>query len=195
MGTWELLLVGVGLAMDAFAVSVCQGLAMEKATWKKALIIGLYFGIFQAAMPLIGYAVGSQFADAIKAFDHWIAFFLLAFIGLRMAVGSIKEMRKPKEEACKPQEVSLSPKKMLPLAVATSIDALAVGISFAFMNVAIAPAVTYIGIITLVLSMAGVAIGSLFGAKFKTKAELFGGIMLVLIGAKVLLEHLGLINI
>jgi putative Mn2+ efflux pump MntP len=209
MGTLELLLIAIGLSMDAFAVAVCHGLSMQKASFKKALIVGLYFGFFQAAMPLIGYLVGSQFSEGIARFDHWIAFVLLAFIGVKMAIESFKKEgctdRECPVETCtdrecpggrRPdvEEASLKPAKMLPLALATSIDALAVGVSFAFLQVNIIPAISFIGIITLVLSMAGVKIGNAFGTKFKSKAELAGGIILILIGLKILLEHIGLIH-
>jgi putative Mn2+ efflux pump MntP len=186
MSLMELFVFAVGLSMDAFAVAICAGLTMPKATIKKALIVGLYFGIFQAGMPLIGYFAGSLFADKITAHDHWIAFALLLFLGGKMIWESFKKEKVSLEE----QETSLGPKKMLPLAVATSIDALAVGVSFAFLQVRIAPAVTFIGITTFAISMAGVKIGNIFGRRFKSKAELVGGIILVLIGAKILMEHL-----
>ncbi|MEM5768458.1 MAG: manganese efflux pump MntP family protein [Bacillota bacterium] len=206
----ELFLIAIGLSMDAFAVAVCFGLTMRKATIKKSLIVGLYFGFFQAAMPLIGYLLAKQFSDKIITFDHWIAFALLCFIGGRMIVGSFKkegcsDRDCPAAEACpdracpggeRPQktEVSLKPAQILPLALATSIDALAVGVSFAFLSVDIIPAVFSIGLITLILSMLGVKIGNIFGGKFKSKAELAGGVILVLMGFKVLLEHMGVIN-
>ncbi len=197
MDLLELLLIAVGLSMDAFAVSICKGLAMPKATIWKSLVIGLYFGIFQAVMPLIGYFVGTQFADKISAFDHWIAFALLCVIGGKMIVES-REKDDCGDGGCSCGEPSaeeaLTPAKMLPLAVATSIDALAVGVSFAFLKVSIVSAVSFIGIITFVLSVLGVKIGNVFGAKYKSKAELAGGIILVLIGLKILLEHLGVIS-
>lgn len=210
MSVIELFLIAVGLSMDAFAVAVCHGLTMQKASYKKALIVGFYFGVFQAIMPLIGYLVGSQFSDMIVSFDHWIAFVLLSFIGGKMIIGSFKkEGCKDREcpiETCtdrechggkRPdtEEASLKPAKMLPLALATSIDALAVGISFAFLQVRIIPAVSFIGITTLALSMVGVKIGNVFGTRFKSKAELAGGVILVLIGLKILLEHMGIINL
>ncbi|HQA08213.1 MAG TPA: manganese efflux pump MntP family protein [Syntrophomonadaceae bacterium] len=186
MSLLELSLIAVGLSMDAFAVAICIGLSMPQRSIKKALIVGLYFGLFQAFMPLIGYFLASQFSDQIVEFDHWIAFILLAFIGGKM----IKEsFAKEDIDFNEGQEVSLGFKTMLPLALATSIDALAVGISFAFLNVRIIPAVSLIGCITLLLSMLGVRIGNVFGAKFKQNAELFGGIILILIGLKILLEH------
>lgn len=190
MSLLELFLIAIGLSMDAFAVAISKGLTMEKVTVKKAMIVGLYFGGFQAVMPLIGYFVGSRFADKIVAYDHWVAFILLGIIGGKMIKESFDKVcpAKAKEEA------NLGLKKMLPLAIATSIDALAVGVSFAFLSVDIAPAVIFIGIITLILSMAGVKIGNIFGIKYKSKAELAGGIILILMGLKILLEHLGVIH-
>lgn len=201
MNPLELFLIAIGLSMDAFAVSLCLGLTMTKVTIKKALIIGLYFGFFQGIMPLIGYLLGTQFANKIVAFDHWITFALLCFIGGKMIVESFTE-EGCADRACpaaecvdrecpKKKEASLKAIEMLPLALATSIDALAVGVSFAFLNVNIVPAVLSIGIITLVVCMIGVKIGHLFGVQFKSKAELAGGIILVLIGLKILLEHMG----
>ena len=199
----ELFLIAIGLSMDAFAVALCSGLTMPKATIKKALIVGLYFGLFQAAMPLLGYLLGTQFADKIAAFDHWIAFALLCFIGGNMIAESFKkegctDRDCPTEECTdrecpKKKEVSLKPAVMLPLALATSIDALAVGISFAFLDVNIVPAILSIGLITLTLSILGVKIGNIFGVRFKSKAELAGGIILVLMGLKIVLEHTGVI--
>jgi len=187
MGLVELFLVAVGLSMDAFAVAICLGLTMRTIRLPKMLVVGLYFGLFQAVMPLIGYLVGAQFADKITAFDHWIAFVLLAFIGGRMVKGSFD-----KDEDCTEQqeEASLGLKAMLPLALATSIDALAVGVSFAFLKIAIVPAVSFIGVITFTLSAVGVKIGGVFGAKYKARAELAGGVILILMGLKILLEHL-----
>lgn len=187
MGIIELFLIAVGLSMDAFAVSVCKGLAMKKCTWTKAGIVGLYFGIFQAGMPLLGYALGVQFSHVITSIDHWIAFVLLGIIGLNM----IKESREDGEE-CGMEDDSLKVKEMLVLAVATSIDALAVGITFAFLQVDIIPAVAFIGVTTFLLSVGGVKIGNVFGAKYKSKAELAGGLILILMGIKILLEHLGI---
>ena len=180
-----ILLIAVGLSMDAFAVAVCAGLTMPKVTPKKALIVGLYFGVFQAAMPIIGFFVARVFADKIIAYDHWIAFALLCFLGVKMILGSFK-----KDGGKESGEASLKPSKMLSLALATSIDALAVGVSFAFLRVSIVPAAAFIGITTLLLSMLGVKIGNVFGTRFKSKAELAGGIILILIGLKILLEHL-----
>ncbi|QAT49352.1 manganese efflux pump [Caproiciproducens sp. NJN-50] len=210
MNLLELFLIAVGLSMDAFAVAVCFGLTMPKATVRKSLVVGMYFGFFQAIMPLIGYMLATQFADKIITFDHWIAFTLLCFIGGRMIAESFKKEgcadRECPAEICTDREcpggerpnrreASLRPAEMLPLSLATSIDALAVGVSFAFLDVNIAPAVLYIGIVTLILSMIGVKIGNIFGMKFKSKAELAGGMILVLIGLKILLEHMGIIRL
>ena len=189
MNLLELFIIAVGLSMDAFAVSICKGLSLQKLYFKNALTVGLYFGIFQGGMPLIGYILGVQFQDKITAFDHWIAFVLLGIIGLKM----IKEaLEKEPEHEIASDEVSdeLCFKNMTILAIDTSIDALAVGVTFAFLNVDIIPAVSFIGIVTLVLSMVGVKIGNIFGTKYKSKAELAGGIILILMGAKILLEHL-----
>jgi len=172
--------------MDAFAVAVCLGLR-HKATAKNMLIVGLYFGVFQAAMPLIGYYAATFFADSIESYDHWIAFALLTFLGARMIIGSFKDDEGTESD-------SLNYRVMLPLAVATSIDALAVGISFAVIRTDIVPAVVIIGIVTFVIAMLGVRIGSIFGSKISSRAELAGGIILILIGVKILLEHLGVIG-
>lgn len=187
MGIIEIILIAVSLAMDAFAVSICKGLSMKKMDWKKAIIIGLYFGIFQGGMPLIGYLLGVGFEESIKFIDHWIAFGLLAFIGGNM----IKEALSKNDE----DEVddSVDFKTMIVLAIATSIDALAVGVTFAFLNVNILLAVALIGIITFVISCIGVKLGNVFGDKYEKKAELAGGVVLVLIGLKILLEHLGIL--
>jgi len=185
MGLFELFMIAVGLSMDAFAVAICKGLSVEKVKFKHGLIVGLYFGGFQAGMPLLGYFLGSSFAKYIESFDHWIAFVLLGIIGINM----IRESGEEEEEL----NGSFGFKAMLPMAVATSIDALAVGISFAIMQVQIGWAVTFIGIITFTLSAIGVKIGNHFGAKYKSKAELFGGIVLILLGIKILLEHLGIL--
>lgn len=187
MGLLELVLIAVGLAMDAFAVSVCKGLSMSKMEWKKAVIIGLYFGGFQALMPLIGYVLGVGFEDKIKSLDHWIAFVLLVFIGMNM----IKEAFEIKEES----NDKIDFKTMIILGIATSIDALAVGVTFAFLNVNIMLAISLIGIITFIISMIGVKIGNVFGDKYETKAELAGGFILIFLGAKILLEHLGILVI
>lgn len=187
MSLFELFVIAVGLSMDAFAVAVCKGLSLQKMSWKKACIVGLYFGGFQAAMPALGYFLGAQFQDQIKAFDHWIAFILLGLIGANM----IKEALSKEDdcECCKGGD-SVSFKSMVPMAIATSIDALAVGVTFAFLSVKIVPAVSFIGVITFTLSMVGVKIGNVFGSKYKSKAEFAGGTILVLMGLKILIEHL-----
>lgn len=190
MGFFELFLIAVGLSMDAFAVSICKGLKMQRFNVRHAGVIALAFGGFQALMPVIGWFLGKQFESYITGIDHWIAFVLLAVIGGKMAVESFK---KEEEDSSKENE-KLDVKELLVLAVATSIDALAVGITFAFLQVSIVPAVSLIGVITFVLSALGVFIGHKFGAKFKSKAELAGGIILILIGLKILLEHLGVIS-
>ena len=187
MAFWELLLLAVGLSMDAFAVAICKGLSIDRVTGKRAVVVGLWFGGFQALMPFLGWLLGSRFAAYITAVDHWIAFGLLAIIGGNMIRESLS-----KEEEC--PDASLSVKAMLPMAIATSIDALAVGVSFAFLSVNIGAAVSFIGVITFVLSMVGVKAGSLFGAKYKSKAELAGGVILILMGLKILLEHLGVLG-
>ena len=179
----ELFLLGVGLSMDAFAVSVCKGLGMRKLNKKQAVIIGLYFGGFQALMPLIGWLLGSQFQKYITSIDHWIAFILLSIIGANM----IKESFDKDSEK---QNASFSFMSMLMVAVATSIDALAVGITFAFLQVNIWFAIAIIGCTTFVISAAGIKIGSVFGAKYKAKAEFFGGAVLICLGIKILVEHL-----
>jgi len=191
----ELVLISIGLAMDAFAVSICKGLAMRTHIWKKALVTGLYFGIAQAVMPLLGYLLGVQFAVYIEAFDHWVAFVLLGFIGGKMIWESLHSKGEDcgcSGDGCAAEPV-LTPAAMLPLAIATSIDALAMGISFAVLGVSIAPAVTVIGLITLVICVAGVWVGRLCGSRFQHRAELLGGVILVLIGCKILLEHLGVL--
>lgn len=196
MSLFELFIIAVGLSMDAFAVAVCKGLAMKRISLKKAGIVGLYFGAFQGGMPLIGYFLGVQFQDKITSIDHWIAFILLVIIGINM----LKESRNSSCEiavdtvANVNADNSLSFKNMSVLAVATSIDALAVGITFAFLNVHITAAVSFIGIVTFTLSMLGVMIGNIFGEKFKSRAEFAGGVILVLMGTKILLNHIGIIN-
>lgn len=192
MGLTELLLLAVGLSMDAFAVSICKGLKMRKINYKHACIIGLFFGGFQALMPLIGWALGRQFSSYIESVDHWIAFGLLLFIGGKMAIEAIKE--KDEEDGGNSDDLQkLDIKELFILAIATSIDALAVGITFAFLNVSILPAISIIGITTFLFSVVGVAIGNKFGAKYKSKAELVGGIVLMLIGTKILMEGIGVI--
>ena len=188
MGFIELFLIAIGLSADAFAVAVCKGLNMKKVNGKIAVIIGLFFGGFQALMPLIGWVLGKQFESYIVSFDHWVAFVLLAFIGGKM----IKESFEKECECCEKELLDI--KEIFVLAIATSIDALAVGITFAFLNVNILESITLIGCTTFILSVIGVYLGAKFGAKYKNKAELAGGIILVLIGLKILLEHLELIS-
>lgn len=183
MSLMELFIIAVGLSMDAFAVSICKGLSMEKMDWKNGLLVGLYFGGFQAGMPFMGYLLGSRFKDAITSFDHWIAFILLGVIGFNM----IRESRNREEEA---MDCSLDFKTMTLLAIATSIDALAVGVTFAFLKVEILPAVAFIGMITFTLSALGVKVGNVFGSRYKARAELAGGLILIFMGVKILLEHL-----
>ncbi len=195
----NIVLIAIGLSMDAFAVSICKGLAMKKITLKKSLIVGAWFGAFQGLMPAIGYLLGIRFEEYITSIDHWIAFVLLGIIGGNM----IKEALSKEEEETSD---SLAIKEMLMMAIATSIDALAVGITFAFLqeeriegagllqqNLSILPAVLVIGFITFSLSCLGVKIGNIFGLKYKSKAELLGGVILILIGTKILLEHLGIL--
>lgn len=189
MGVLEVFLIGIGLSMDAFAVAVCRGLKMQKLNFGQTALIALFFGGFQALMPLIGWFLGTQFESYITAVDHWIAFVLLAIIGGKMIYDSFK-----KEENDSSEKSVLNIKELLVMAIATSIDALAVGITFAFLNVNIWSSVSIIGVTTFVLSAIGVLIGHKFGAKYKNKAELAGGVILVLIGLKILLEHLGVIN-
>lgn len=186
MSTFELFVLAVGLSMDAFAVAICKGLSVKKLSPRHAVITGLYFGGFQAGMPLIGYFLGRYFKDFIVSVDHWIAFVLLGIIGLNM----IKESRECAEQL----NDSFDFKTMFPLAVATSIDALAVGVTLALMSVNIFSAVGFIGVITFAFSCVGVCIGRVFGAKFKSKAEVFGGVVLIVMGVKILLEHLGILG-
>lgn len=186
MGVIELILIGIGLAMDAFAVSICKGLSMKKMEWKKAGIIGLYFGFFQGLMPAIGFGLGIGFENTIKSIDHWIAFVLLSIIGGNM----IKEAF-DKDDEDSNDKVDF--RTMIVLAIATSIDALAIGVTFAFLDVNILLAVAIIGIITFIISMVGVKIGNVFGDKYESKAEIAGGVILILLGIKILLEHLGII--
>ena len=177
MGILELFVLAVGLSMDAFAVSVCKGLSLGKISRKHMYIAGAWFGGFQALMPLIGYYLGRFFTDAITEYDHWIAFILLVIIGGKMVK----------------MDGSMSAQSMLLLAVATSIDALAVGVTFAFLKVSIIPAVSFIGVVTFACSAVGVKIGSIFGTKYRSRAELCGGIILILIGTKILLEGVGIL--
>ena len=188
MGFLELFLIGVGLSMDAFAVAICQGLSMTRIKWGHALTVGLYFGGFQALMPLLGWVLGSQFSGYIQQYDHWVAFVLLSFIGGNM----LKEGFSKDTETT---DSSFGVSAMAVLAVATSIDALAVGITFALLpDVNIIAAVCFIGAITFIISGIGLKVGNVFGLKYKNKAEIAGGIILILIGIKILLEHLGVIN-
>ncbi len=188
MSLLELFIIAVGLSMDAFAVSICKGLSVQKVSLRHAACAGLWFGGFQALMPLIGWLLGVQFQSAIERFDHWIAFILLAILGVNM----IHEARGGDEECC---NCSFSWKAMLPMAVATSIDALAVGVTFAFLQVDnIVLAIAFIGVITFLLSALGVRLGSVFGEKYQTAAQIFGGVILILMGIKILLEHLGILN-
>ena len=188
MGIIELISVSIGLSMDAFAVSICKGLSLKKMSWKKAVIVGIYFGFFQGIMPLMGYLLGISFKKQISNIDHWVAFVLLGVIGINM----IKEALSSDSETTND---SIKFKDMFVLAIATSIDALAIGITFAFLNVNIWLAIVLIGIITFILSIVGVKIGNIFGDKFEKKAEIFGGIILILLGIKILLEHLNIINL
>ena len=190
MSIFELFFIGVGLSMDAFAVAVCQGLSMPRLNLRRAGVIALFFGGFQALMPLAGWLLGSQFAAYIESVDHWAAFGLLALIGGNM----VREALGPEEEEdCCAGADQLDLKRLFLMAVATSIDALAVGVTFAFLSVDILPAITVIGMTTFCLSLAGVAVGNFFGARYKRRAELSGGIILILLGVKILLEHLGLL--
>lgn len=191
MSFQEIFLIGVGLSMDAFAVALCKGLNMKKVNYMHTVIIALFFGGFQAVMPLLGWFLGKNFESYIKSVDHWIAFALLAYIGGKMAYEAIKGDDEEEETSAKGEKLDL--KELTIMAIATSIDALAVGITFAFLQVSIVSSITIIGITTFVLSIIGVMIGNRFGMRFKSKAELAGGIILVLIGLKILLEHLGIL--
>lgn len=186
MELMEIFFVGIGLAMDAFAVSICKGLSMKKIKWKSAIIIALYFGLFQALMPVIGYFLGSTFSSLVQKVDHWIAFILLAIIGGNM----IKESR---DDEAEKRNDKVDFRTMIILAVATSIDALAVGVTFSFFEVNLLLAITIIGTLTFILSVIGVILGNKFGDKFQNKAELAGGSILIIIGLKILLEHLGIL--
>ena len=183
----ELFVLAVGLSMDAMAVSICKGLSVSKAEKKQMLTVGLYFGGFQALMPLLGYWLGVNFQSFVESIDHWIAFILLGIIGLNM----IKESREGEIDEL---DAQFGPASMLPLAIATSIDALAVGVTFAFLQVDIIPAVCFIGIVTFTLSSLGTWVGGIFGTRFKSKAEFVGGAILMLMGTRILMEHLGLIG-
>ena len=185
MSLGELFIVALGLSMDAFAVSVCKGLSVPALRPVHSLTCGLWFGAFQALMPLLGWLLGVQFQAVITSVDHWVAFVLLGLIGFNM----VRESRGGEESAL---DASFTPRAMLPLAVATSIDALAIGVTFAFLSVDIRPAVLFIGVTTLVLSAVGTGVGAVFGARFQSRAELAGGVILILMGTKILLEHLGI---
>lgn len=186
MSLWDIVVISVGVAMDAFAVSICKGLAMHKMDWRKAIIVGLYFGLFQAGMPVIGYFLGATFETLVTSIDHWLAFGLLSFIGGNM----IREALSDDEENVNDQVDFLT---MLPLAIATSIDALSVGVTFAFLKVNLWLAITFIGVITFAFSACGVKIGNRFGNRYQKKAEITGGVILIFLGIKILLEHLGII--
>lgn len=186
MGIVELIFLAVGLAMDAFAVAICKGLSVKRVSLKHSLVVGAYFGIFQGLMPAIGFLLGVSFAEYIKAYDHFIAFGLLLIIGGNMIVEAIKN-----EDEC--TDCSFCPRAMLPLAIATSIDALAVGVSFAALNmtnIKLILSVLLIAVVTFIISSLGVYIGNIFGIKFKSKAQIFGGVILIVIGSKILIEHL-----
>ena len=190
MGIIELVLIGVGLSMDAFAVAICKGLGMSRLNMRQAAVIALFFGGFQALMPFIGWAAGSQLADLITPIDHWVAFVLLAFVGGKMLWDAFHE---EDEDEAAAADAKLDLKELSMLAIATSIDALAVGITFAFLQVDIAPSVAIIGCTTFVISFAGVAVGHFFGARFEKPSTIAGGVVLILIGVKILLEHLGIL--
>lgn len=191
MGFIELFVIGVGLSMDAFAVAVCKGLGMKMVNWRHAFVIALMFGGFQGLMPLIGWALGSQLTSLIEPVDHWIAFILLVFIGGKM----LRDAFRGDDgcETCGCAEEKLDMRELLMMAVATSIDALAVGVTFAFLGVNVMAAVVVIGVTTFALSFVGVVVGNRFGARFEKPATVAGGVVLVLIGLKILLEHLGVI--
>lgn len=194
MGIIEIFLLGIGLAMDAFAVSICKGLSVGKLRISHIMLAGVYFGGFQAIMPLIGYMLGSRFQSLIASFDHWIAFGLLVLIGANMIREAFFEEEGKEGDPFSKENASFSFGTMIPLAVATSIDALAVGITFSFLQVNIFLAVALIGITTFVISSAGVKIGNVFGLRYKKKAEIGGGVILILLGIKILFEHLGFIS-
>ena len=193
MQLWELFLIAVGLSMDAFAVAICKGLSVQKIKPQHTLIAGAWFGGFQALMPLTGYLLGTTFAHMIESIDHWVAFVLLGIIGGNMIREALSgEEEEDGCECCNKSQNSFGVKSMFPMAIATSIDALAVGVSFAFLQIEgqIVPAITFIGVITFVLSALGVVVGNVFGSRFKSKAELTGGIVLIAMGTKILIEHL-----
>lgn len=204
MSLFELFLIAVGLSMDAFAVAICKGLGMKKLDMHQALVIGLFFGGFQALMPVIGWFLGAQFASLVTPIDHWIAFILLAFIGGKMLFDAIKgddesETAKdgegaPKDgEGAKSSAPKLDLRELTMLAIATSIDALAVGITFAFLDVDIVLAAGFIGVVTFVLSVIGVAVGNQFGSRWEKPSTIVGGVVLILIGVRILLEHIGVV--
>lgn len=190
MGLVELLLIAVGLSADAFAVSVCKGLGMKHLNLRQAFVIALFFGVFQAGMPLVGWALGTQFERYITPVDHWIAFGLLALIGGKMLWETFRD---GSEISC-PIDGKLDIPELVMLSFATSIDALAVGITFAFLQVSIVSSVVVIGLTTLVLSFVGVTVGNRFGARYQKPATIIGGVVLILIGTKILLEHLGIVS-
>mgnify|MGYP004470237459 FL=1 len=203
MSLFELFLIAVGLSMDAFAVAICKGLGMKKLDMRQALVIGLFFGGFQALMPTIGWFLGAQFAPLVTPIDHWIAFILLAFIGGKMLFDAIKGDDEQEtghgDDAFKNADnaqggaPNLDLRELTMLAVATSIDALAVGITFAFLDVDIVPAASFIGAVTFVLSVIGVAVGNQFGSRWEKPSTIVGGVVLVLIGVRILLEHIGVV--
>ena len=188
MGLLEIILIAIGLSMDTFAVSITLGLSVKKLNVKQLLLPGIYFGLFQAIMPLIGYVAGINFTGKIQYLDHWVAFLLLGFIGGKMIKNSFS-----KEEE-KVSENSFLFMALLLLAIATSIDAFAVGITFSFFNVNVFTTIIIIGLITLIISIVGVKIGNVFGTKYKSKAEFIGGVVLIIIGLRILIEHLFLKN-
>lgn len=190
MGFIEIFLIGVGLSMDAFAVSVCKGLGMHRINYAHAIVIALFFGVFQAVMPLLSWLLGSTFAVYVTAVDHWIAFALLAFVGGKMLWDAFHDDEQADVEK---SDSKLDVKELVMLAIATSIDALAVGISFSFLDINIFEAIAIIGCTTFVLSFFGVVIGNKFGSRFEKPSQIIGGIVLIAIGVKILLEHLGLI--
>lgn len=183
MQLWEILMIGVGLSMDALAISICKGLALGKPTAGQAALTGLYFGGFQALMPVAGYLLGTQFADAVAAYSHWIAFAILVIIGGKMLWDS-------RDQSCSMESGSLAVRVMLPLAIATSIDALAVGVSFAFLHMNVFSSAALIGVTTFIISTAGIWVGGLAGTRFRSKAVVAGGVILVLLGFKILLQGL-----
>lgn len=191
MSLLELFLIGIGLSMDAFAVAICRGLAMSKLNWRNAAIIALFFGGFQAAMPFLGWVLGSQFAALIQNVDHWIAFVLLALIGGNMLREALTG---GEDEGVDGSGDTIQYRQLFLLAIATSIDALAVGVTFAFLSVSILPAISIIGVTTFVLSLGGVVVGNYFGVRYQKRAEITGGVILILLGIKILLEHLGVLS-